>query len=31
MIAINVSKQHAYKGDPKAIQTINFIVNLYRD
>ena len=31
MIAIDLSKQHKFKADPKAIQQINFPANLDRD
>ena len=31
MIAIDLSKQQALDADPKAIQQINFIANLYQD
>ena len=31
MIAIDLSKQHVFDADPRAIQQINFTVNLDRD
>ena len=31
MIAIDLRKQQAHNADPKAIQKINFIGNLYRE
>ena len=31
MIAIDLSKQQPLHADPKAIQQINFIANLYQD
>ena len=31
LIAINLSKQHAFDADPEAIQQINFTGNLERD